>query len=186
MGGSSAKAQSEFSRIVTLDRLGDRKIAERIEATAAERDQVRARLGLLGLDRLVADCEVRRGLGDLVQVGAAWSAEVTQTCVVTLEPLQQSLTGDLQASFRPSRGQSSQAGSAAEDEVVVDALEEDPPEILPSDGIDLGELVVQELAVSLDPYPRRSGAAIPGEFGPSEDQGETGPFAALKALKGKE
>lgn len=181
MGGSSAKAQSEFSRIVTLDRLGDRKIAERIEATAAERDQVRARLGLLGLDRLVADCEVRRGLGDLVQVEAAWSAEVTQTCVVTLEPLRQSLAGDLQASF-----QSSQGAAAAEDEVVVDALEEDPPEILPRDGIDLGELVVQELAVSLDPYPRRSGAAIPGEFGPSDDQGETGPFAALKALKGKE
>lgn len=181
MGGSSAKAQSEFSRIVTLDRLGDRKIAERIEATAAEREQVKARLGLLGLDQLVADCEVRRGLGDLVQVGAAWSAEVTQTCVVTLEPLRQSLKGDLQASFQSSRG-----AAVAEDEVMVDALEEDPPEVLPSDGIDLGELVVQELAVSLDPYPRRSGAAIPGEFGPSDDPGETGPFAALKALKGED
>jgi len=55
---------------------------------------------------------------------------------------------------------------------------------LPAEGIDLGELVVQELAVALDPYPRAPGAEVPEAYRPPEVEEESGPFAALKVLKG--
>ncbi|HIP78899.1 MAG TPA: hypothetical protein EYH07_10605 [Kiloniellaceae bacterium] len=71
-------------------------------------------------------------------------------------------------------------------EIVVEPEGEDPPEPLPPEGIDLGELVVQELAVSLDPYPRAEGAVVPPGY-EAEDEGPADhPFAALKVLKGKE
>jgi hypothetical protein len=53
------------------------------------------------------------------------------------------------------------------------------------DGLDLGEAVTQQLALSLDPYPRAPGAALPEDLtGPGEAQAPPeSPFAALKTLK---
>lgn len=181
MGGSTAKAMGEFSRIFAVERLGDRKVIEQIEATVPEMSLVARRLGLLSLSRLSAECSVGRGLGGLVKVECHWAADLEQACVVTLAPVRQSLTGDFQASYQALAGERS-----AEDEVLVDPMADDPPEPLPLEGIDLGELVVQELAVSLDPYPRVEGAEVPGRFQPSENDSENHPFAALKVLKNKQ
>lgn len=185
MGGSSAEAGSEFSRIVGPERLGARAIEERIEATAQERVLLQDRLGLLGLDCLSASCRIRSGLGGLVLVSCDWRAEVAQACVVTLDPVCQAVEGRLQASFLTSNHEAGQRSEAVQ-EIVVEPEGEDPPEPLPPAGIDLGELVVQDLAVSLDPYPRSEGAVLPTGF-EAEDEGPADhPFAALKVLKGKE
>ena len=181
MGGSSAKAPSEFSRIVGLERLADRVIDERVEATAGERDLVKERLGLLTLDRLSADCRLSQGLGGLVRVDCDWQADLAQACVVTLEPIEQSLSGRFQVLYQARGGE-----AVVEDEVLVDPEADDPPEPLPAAGIDLGELAVQELAVALDPYPRIAGAEVPSRYQPPEDDGVASPFAALKVLKSKE
>ena len=181
MGGSSAKAPSEFSRIVGLERLADRAIDERIEATAGERDLVKERLGLLTLDRLSADCHISQGLGGLVRVDCDWQADLAQACVVTLEPIVQSLSGRFQVLYQAQGG-----AAVVKDEVLVDPEADDPPEPLPSAGIDLGELAVQELAVALDPYPRIAGAAVPSRYQPPQDDGAAGPFDARKVLKSKE
>ncbi len=77
-------------------------------------------------------------------------------------------------------------GPAGQGEVLVDPEGVDPAEPLPAEGIDLGELVVQELAVALDPYPRKPGAEVPAEYRPPEVETKEGPFAALKALKGEQ
>jgi hypothetical protein len=58
------------------------------------------------------------------------------------------------------------------------------PEPLPADAIDLGEAVVQQLAVALDPYPRKPGAEIPAEYsGAADTDGRGGPFASLARLR---
>lgn len=181
MGGSSAKAPSEFSRIIGLERLANRAIEERIEATAGERGLVKERLGLQALDQFAAECRVSQGLGGLVRVDCDWRAEVAQACVVTLEPIEQSLSGRFQVLYQAQDG-----AAAPGEEVLVDPEAEDPPEPLPAEGIDLGELAVQELAVALDPYPRIAGAEIPSRYQPPEDEGEVNPFDALKVLKSKE
>ena len=48
-----------------------------------------------------------------------------------------------------------------------------------ADVIDLGDYVVEHLALEIDPFPRRPGAV----FEAPEPLPETSPFAALKALK---
>lgn len=180
MPGPTAKAPNEFSRIVTPDRLGAPRIVECLEASPAERDAVARRLGILAVDRLAAELTVKSLGGRLFRVEGRWEAAVQQACVVTLEPVPARLEGRLEASYEAG-GKAAGGGS----EVVVDPEADDPPEVLPAEGVDLGELVVQELAVALDPYPRAPGAEVPAEFQPSGAEEVKGPFAALAALKVK-
>lgn len=182
MSGSAAEATNEFSRIVTPDRLSGGSVSESIEASGPERDAVARRLGLLSVDRLVAQATVKSVGGRLLRVQGGWEAEVRQACVVTLEPVAQSLAGDLEASYEPDDGRARQD----EGDVLIDPEAADPAEILPEEGIDLGELVVQELSVALDPYPRAPGAKVPPEYRPPEVEEDEGPFAALKVLKGNQ
>lgn len=179
MPGSTVKAPNEFSRMVTPDRLGGAKVSESIEALPAERDAVARRLGILGVDRLSAEASVKRLGSGLFRVTGDWQAEVRQACVVTLEPVADRLAGRFEASF-----EAPDSRRAAEDAVDFDPEAADPAEILPDEGIDLGELVVQELAVALNPYPRAPGAEVPAQYRPPEVEEKEGPFAALKALKG--
>lgn len=179
MPGPAAEAPCEFSRIVTPDRLSAPRLTEVLEASPDERDAVAGRLGILGVDRLTAELTVKSLGGRLFRVEGTWEAAVRQACVVTLEPVAAALSGRIEASYaaeiRAPRGA----------EVAFDPEAEDPAEVLPAEGIDLGELVVQELAVALDPYPRAPGAEVPPALRPDADEPAPGPFAALKALKGK-
>lgn len=193
MPGRTAEAPNEFSRIVTPDRLGAPKVREALEAAPSERAAVARRLGILGIDRLAAELTVSNLGGRLYRVEGGWEAEVRQACVVTLEPVPARLTGRVQAAYEAgapasgigASGIGASGTGAGSSEIVVDPDAEDPAEPLPAEGLDLGELVVQELAVALDPYPRAPGAEIAAEYRPSEGGDDSGPFARLKALKGK-
>lgn len=178
MPGPAAEAPKEFSRIVTPDRLSAPRLTEVLEASPAERAAVALRLDILGVDRLTAELTVKNLGGRLFRVEGAWAATVRQACVVTLEPLAAELGGHIEASYATE-------GHAGGGDIAFDPEGEDPAELLPAGGIDLGELVVQELAVALDPYPRAPGAEVPAEFAPPADEEDKGPFAVLKALKGK-
>jgi uncharacterized metal-binding protein YceD (DUF177 family) len=181
VSGSAAGATNEFSRILSSDRLGGPSVSESIEATEAECAAVAARLGLLAIGRLTARLTVKSVGSRLFRVAGEWQSEVTQACVVTLAPVAGSLTGEVEITYEAADERS--AGGRG-GEVQVDPEGDDPAEPLPDEGIDLGELVVQELAVALDPYPRAPGAEVPAEYQPPEVEEESGPFVALKVLKG--
>lgn len=165
---------------MTPDRLGGAKISESLEASPAERAAVARRLGILAVDRLVAALTVKNFGDRLLRVEGRWEATVQQACVVTLEPVSAELGGWLEMPYEIAERSVERVGG----EIVVDPEAADPAEVVPPEGIDLGELVVQELAVGLDPYPRAPGAAVPAEFQPPEAEETGNPFAALKVLKG--
>ena len=76
--------------------------------------------------------------------------------------------------------------TAASAEVVIGLDQEDPAEELTDGQIDLGEVVAQQLAVALDPYPRAPGtedrfAQSDQEESPAKS-GDT-PFAVLHGLR---
>ena len=59
------------------------------------------------------------------------------------------------------------------------------PEPLGPEGLDLGEAVVQQSAISLDPYPRADGATLEALGWRGEDRDDAAresPFKGLKAL----
>ena len=182
---ASSEPQPEFSRLVPVDRLGEAEITEEISAEPGERAALARRFGLLSLDRLSATLRLERaGARNLVRIAGRLAAEVTQTCVVTLEPVSARLEEDFTLLY-DLEAAAAQGEAEGAREVVVEPEAEEPPEPVGPHGIDLGEAVAQQLAIALDPYPRAPGAALPEE--PSAGAGGAraagGPFATLESLK---
>ena len=103
---------------------------------------------------------------------------MTQSCVVSLAPVHSRLAENFVARYRLSAAQPAEANQA-----VVDASEDDPPETVGPEGLDLGEAVVQQLAIALDPYPRAVDAQLDKlQWGADSKDGtaESSPFAILK------
>ncbi len=106
------------------------------------------------------------------------AARLRRLCVVTAELFDEDFAEPERRHYLP--------GPVEADarEIEVAALEEDAPEPLPPDGVDLLELVSEVLALGLDPHPRAPGADIAElDYEPEADEEPTGPFAGLAALK---
>lgn len=171
--------QAEFSRPLPVDGLGEEELVKRIAATADECQALARRFGLLSLGCLTAELHVRRLPGrPLVRVTGRFAAEVTQACVITLEPVTSRLEGSVARCY-------TLAPAAAEREVLVAVGEDEPPEPVPAGGIDLGEAVAEQLALEIEPYPRAEGARLEQvQWGGSPDgEGRESPFQVLGSLK---
>lgn len=170
----SAAPPPEFSRPIAADQIGPQETEREIAADAVERTRLAERFGLLALDRLTAILRLKRDRAGLIRVTGRFEAEAVQACVVTLAPVRARLSESFAVAFGPA---SAKLGEA----VIVDLEEEDPAEELIDGRIDLGEVVAQQLAVALDPYPRAPSAE--DRFEAAEEEGsaaraETRPLAA--------
>jgi Large ribosomal RNA subunit accumulation protein YceD len=136
--------------------------------------------GVSNMSRLEASLDVVRHGNGLRATGRV-SATVGQTCVVTLEPIENQVDEPIDVVFAPSAGDSVTEGLAGAGVAVDSAFEAgEPPEVL-SDGIaDLGAIAAEFLLLGIDPYPRKPGA----EFTPpTQHSGAASPFAVLAQLK---
>jgi len=136
----------EFSRPFPLAQLTAAPEHVSIAASAAECRRLADRCGLLGLAALNAELDLRRGPLGEVEVAGALVAQVTQECVVTLEPFTATVEDRFDLRFAP--------GPAPTGDLVIEAGAEEPPEPLEGDALDLGEIVAGQLALALDPHPR--------------------------------
>lgn len=170
----------EFSRPISADQIGPQEIQREIAANVAERARLAERFDLISLDRLEAVLTLKRDRAGLIQVRGRFEADVVQACVVSLEPVPAKLAESFMVAF----GSSARVGG---DDVVIAIDESDPPEELTDGRIDLGEAVAQQLAVTLDPYPRAPGAEERFEQAERErarQEGSDGsPFAVLGHLR---
>ena len=161
----------EFSRLVPVSRLGSEPFRQRIEATPSERAKLSQRFDLLSLARLTATVELRRQGGKVIRLEAAFEAEFEQSCVVTLEPVADSISDRFLVDYGP----------AEEEPQEVESGKDEPAfEPLKGDMIDIGEAVAQELSLSLPVFPRHPEARIDTET-PAVSSG--GPFALLARLR---
>jgi uncharacterized metal-binding protein YceD (DUF177 family) len=135
-------------------------------------------LVLDGLDRLEAEVEAAPWL-DGARLKGRFEAEVRQTCGVTLEPLTSTLSGTFELKLLP---EGSPNAPEEPEEAVLDPEAEDPPDLVEGETIDLGAIVVEQLALEIDPFPRKPGA----EFDPGPEERPASPFAVLKDFKPKE
>jgi uncharacterized metal-binding protein YceD (DUF177 family) len=164
----------ELSRIVELGELALGSLAIDLVAEPSECDAVARRLGLLAVASLRAQGVVEAAGRGAVRVRGTLVAELTQECVVTLEPI----PARVEAEFDRLFVRSEEAGHL----VVLDPEGPDQ-EPLVGDRLDVGELVVEELALALNPYPRSAEAdawlARFGRAGPEERDASASPFARL-------
>jgi uncharacterized metal-binding protein YceD (DUF177 family) len=162
---------SEFTRLVSLARLGSEPFRQHITADPAERAALAERFDLVSLDRLEADVELARERMGTILLSAAFTAEFAQECIVTLDPVPDTVSERFQLRYGP-----------PDAEEMVPAGDDDPAfEPLESESIDIGEAIAQEFSLALPPFPRAPDAEIVAE--PQEDRAE-GPFAALARLRG--
>jgi len=155
-----------------------------IATTDAELAAIAGMLDLVALKRLVLSYRVDRVGSSRLRLTGQLQADVTQTCVVTLEPVEAQIDVPVAIEFWP----------AARVEELERSAEEtggegllDWPEAVVDGRIDLGPVVYETLATSLDPYPKRPDASfdrLQNVAAPAD--GKSGPFAALAALKPRE
>jgi uncharacterized metal-binding protein YceD (DUF177 family) len=161
----------EFSRPLRLALVGPEGRREVLEAGAAEREALARRFGIPAIASLRAELRLTAEADGAVLARGRLAAEVTQTCVATLEPVAQRVEEEVVLRFLPP-GRTADEGPEEVDEIEA-----------PQGVADLGEAMAEQLSLALDPYPRAPGAALPGEGG--EALPPSGPFAALAGLSRK-
>ena len=157
----------EFSRIVAGDRMEAVETLE-IVADGAERAALARRFGLDSLDALTASVTLTK-FGDRrrVRLSANFSADVLQSCVVTLEPAPSRIEDSFVLVY------DEDAGGPAEAETVVLLKGQISPAPWSGVVIDVGEAVAEHLALALDPYPRATGADL-SALGLAPGEGDAG------------
>jgi hypothetical protein len=169
-----------FTRPVRIESVSADGLEQTIEANEAERAALAKLNGLPGIARLTATFVLKRAGRGLIKVRGEVHAEVTQSCVVSLEPIDATLDEPVDVRFAVPVGESaSRRGpplSAAEAESLSLDGEDQPDKIV--DGrIDLGALAAEFMVLGLDPYPRKPGV----DFTPPKTEGEgvDTPFSGL-------
>lgn len=159
---------SELGRPVAIDRIGTTGLEVRVEATPEELGPIAARLQLPGLSALHCNFRLKRLEDSVIAASGTLSAAVTQLCVVSLDEFPQVILENFEVRFVPD-------GSESEDD-DPDAPDEIP---YPAGAVDLGEAAIEQLALALDPYPRKPDLDEPECAEPEIPH----PFAALSALR---
>jgi uncharacterized metal-binding protein YceD (DUF177 family) len=163
----------EFSKPIDVMRLPAGGGTYALAASAEERAALAVRFALLSLDRLEAEVQLEPAAGGFSRLSARLSADLTQACVVTLEPV----ASHIEESFSLLYGTPDD-----QDEVLLDG---DSETIEPLEGgiVDIGEAVAQQLSLALDPFPRAKSAEIPAVPIESGEPRLDSPFAILAKLR---
>ena len=107
-------------------------------------------------------------------------ARIGQTCVVTLDPIENDVDEPIDLIFAPP-DQIPELAALVDEAAESDVEVPDPPEPIENGAIDLGRVATDALFLAIDPYPRKPDAIFePLVVAPDP---EDHPFAALKALK---
>jgi hypothetical protein len=165
---------------VTVAQIPDTGLHRDIEAAPAVRESMAKLGGLREILSANASLDVTPKGGGRFHVGGRVRARVRQTCVVTLDPVENDMDEKVDLIFTPVEQIVQMADLADEaDEAGVEIP--DPPEPIVNGVIDLGRLATDALFLGIDPYPRRKDAVFepPVVAADPEDH----PFAALKALQ---
>jgi hypothetical protein len=151
-----------------------------IEASPATRQAMADVAGLREILSANASLDVTSMSGGRFHVVGRVRARIGQTCVVTLDPIENDIDEPIDLMFAPP--EQIPALSDLVDEAVESDVEiPDPPEPIDHGMIDLGRLATDALFLAIDPYPRKPDAV----FQPPDvaEDPEDHPFAALKALQ---
>jgi hypothetical protein len=150
-----------------------------LDVGAADRLHVADQLGITAVERLQVNLHAVRFKGG-IRVTGRLVATAVQPSVVSLEPVTQEISEPIDRIFLP--GGEKQYAGPADAEIFVDLEGEDVPDHFEGNEADLSDLIVETLALALDPYPRLPGESI-GELGDEGDTESDLPFAGLKVLK---
>lgn len=158
-----------YSEPVRLHQIGG-GVKRTLEPDAAARARIAQALDLASLEVFTAEMDLAPSAGGWRLKGRV-RATLAQTCGITLEPLPLEVDAPFSLSL-------AEAADPESEEIVI-TLDDDSPDLVENGQIDLGQYAVEQLALQLDPFPRKPGA----EFVQPPEPAEISPFAVLKQLR---
>lgn len=178
--------EAEFSRPVSIEDVPAQGRHWTITASPAECQALAERYGIPEVERLEATLKVRPvARTETFKVEGTLTAAVVQTCVVSLEPVHQTVMESFSVVFGPDRR--AEEGEEEGRDMVIDLGAEEPPDPIIDGKIDLGEVTAEHLALALDPFPRAEGAEMLEQQAiPEPEKTVTNrPFAVLAEFRDK-
>jgi uncharacterized metal-binding protein YceD (DUF177 family) len=166
---------------IAVAQIPDTGLHRDIEAGEVSRSAMANVGGLREVTSASASFDLTPKSGGRVHVTGKVHARIGQTCVVTLDPIENEIDEAVDLMFAPSEQIPTLAALVDEAAQSEDEEVPDPPEPIVNGFIDLGRLATDVLFLAIDPYPRRPDAVferLPEIVDPAQH-----PFAALKALQ---
>ena len=161
----------EFSYEIDVGDVGKSGKSFRLAANEDERRRIAERLGTPSVEKLEGEMCVS-ATKTAIRIEGSINAELTRECVASLEPMQERVSEEFDIDFLRA---APETGGEEEDW--------ETPEVHEGDALDLGELLVQQLSLAMDPFPRKEGATSLAEAYATPEK--ISPFAALKEIVGK-
>jgi Large ribosomal RNA subunit accumulation protein YceD len=179
-GNGMMDSENPWSVPIAVAQIPDTGLHREFAANSSERSALAALGGLREVQSATASLDLTPMREGRVHVVGRVKARVGQTCVVTLDPIENEIDEAIDLIFAPPEQVPALADlvdEAADGDVEIP----DPPEPIVDGLIDLGRLAADALFLGVDPHPRKPGAVF--DLPPTPDDPEDHPFAALKALK---
>jgi uncharacterized metal-binding protein YceD (DUF177 family) len=165
---------------VVVAQIPETGLAYDLEADQATREAMAKIAGLREIMSARALFEVTPQSRSRFHVTGRVSARVGQTCVVTLDPIENEINEAIDLMFAPSdQIRHPDEGAGDEQETKADVADQIEP--IENGVIDLGRLATDVLYLAIDPYPRKPGAVFEPRIVAADP--EDHPFAPLKVLK---
>jgi uncharacterized metal-binding protein YceD (DUF177 family) len=155
-------------------------LTRELEADSATRAAMAEIAGVREILSARAVFDLKPASGGKVHVAGRLLARIGQTCVVTLDPIENDIDESIDLTFAPP-DQVTHLADPDDDERDDGADVANELEPIESGVIDLGRLATDALFLAIDPYPRKAGAMFEPHIVTTDP--EDHPFAALKALK---
>lgn len=157
--------------------VGEPGITRTRSATPEELVELARELDILSCESLTVSYRIAPERAGRFSFTGTLEAEVTQSCVVTLEPVSARLSEPFAVILGPPDALDDEPGTAGDREVSS------VPDVEPIEGgrIEAGAVIFGVLSAALDPYPRKEGAAF--DWKDPKSQADSGPFSALSKLK---
>lgn len=153
-------------------------LARTRSASEQERAQITQALGLAALERLEATYRIVAIAGGGWRLAGTLSADVVQSCVVSLEPVPSKVDAEFAVEF----WRDLEEPEGGEDKSVLEGAD---VEALEGDAIPSGRIVFEALSGALDPYPRKQDAAFEWQEKPAAGEEKSNPFSVLARMKDK-
>ena len=173
-----------ISRMVDAAHLPATGVEMEVAAGDAERAALAAAYDLVAVNGLSAAVTVTPGSKGSASVEGRVIADIVQSCVVSLEPVEQHIDEAFSVRFVPP-GSPDAAAPKPGKEVIIDPEAPDPPEVMEGTRIDVGALVEETFVLAIDPYPRAPGAGLPADVEEPPTAGEESPFSVLRGKVGR-
>jgi len=168
---------SALDASIRIDHLPSEGRDLKLSASEAQRAALAERLMISAVEKLDVTLNAAPFRGGIRVLGRLAST-IVQPCVVTFEPVTQTIDEAIDRVFLPGRDKQHAPGA----EVFIDIDEEDAPDYFEGPEVDLTELIVETLSLAIDPYPRAAGASLENIPQPP-DEAPDSPFSSLKSLR---